>query len=593
MKKIVSVLLILALVFSLCACGGGLSKEGIQDAEKAGYKAGRMLTYKSYQDIQDVVVLYPKDEKTFTEALDASIEGLTYINKENDYSTVKGIVFEKYGSSFNAEDDFNIIYLIDADTEGDDFVKYSYETSTTTASTLASLSGGSIKVNEGTYILNKDKGVLGGVKWFLAQKSVEFDKWKTENADKLSAALDAEKSAKGDMDDKTWKASTAYHGLKDENSIYEKYASYTEMEAFLKTLVKELEKTDEAKYDAVYNKLLKQNQYETALGTMLASKAKYEKEIAKLKPAADTALAAHSATIESLKKSAGDNYKDTDDYLKIKASSTDIAKYEDQIAAIAVLDKGIEILDRMNATDSEIEMNYLDQLGDAENTYATTYYKARMEYINDVIALEKYESEHSADITAYEKGVADIKAKYKDKKGSYKDDVDYMKLEVKYKDVIDKVAKLKEEVKKSKDVCDEATKTVKEKRKTIEADIAKSGDIEKLNAFLKKANKEIVAIEKEIGEDSEVIGEIGGFYVVQMKKSVISSCDNGKKVQASTSSSSGGSYSGGSSSSYGKCKWADGCSKTATHGNFCKSHWDYLYGAYKDLGGSKSNPYDY
>ena len=44
---------------------------------------------------------------------------------------------------------------------------------------------------------------------------------------------------------------------------------------------------------------------------------------------------------------------------------------EDQIAAIAVLDKGIEILDRMNATDSEIEMNYLDQLGDAENTYAT------------------------------------------------------------------------------------------------------------------------------------------------------------------------------------------------------------------------------
>ena len=70
------------------------------------------------------------------------------------------------------------------------------------------------------------------------------------------------------------------------------------------------------------------------------------------------------------------------------------------------------------------------------------------------------------------------------------------------------------------------------------------------------------------------------------KSSSTSSKKSSYSSNKSNNSSNSSTISAGGS---GKCKYKQNgkfvCTKSATEGNFCKEHWDYLYGTYKSFGG--------
>lgn len=79
--------------------------------------------------------------------------------------------------------------------------------------------------------------------------------------------------------------------------------------------------------------------------------------------------------------------------------------------------------------------------------------------------------------------------------------------------------------------------------------------------------------------------------VVAIIVTLFAGCVSGSGSSSSTVSSKSTSSSSSSSSAggAGKCKYKVGgtyvCSKTATNGNYCKEHYNYLMNAYNSLTG--------
>lgn len=546
MKKIIASIMILALVFSMTACGKGLSSEEIAKAEELGKMAGGQR-YESYEHVEDIIVAFPADGKSTVDILASNAGDLEYFTSDKEMKKIRGIVFEDTDTPTEGINTFEEIYLCtyNDDVSGEDGspVKATYGDSRTVTSSSngeSTLKYGNVVYNGETYEFDESKGIIKGIKWFIAEDSVKFDKWVAENKAKVDAALAKEKTAKGDMSDKEWILTTDYFKLQLADPIYAQYCLSSGLHEYLGTLVSKLEDADEEKYDKIYNKMLKQNNYENAVGLILVEKAKYENNLSALETAAKADFEKYASQIETLKKDNKD-YKDTDDYLRIKAASTPIAKYEDTVAAIELLDNSIDLLNELKDVNDLTIYGYKEKLGEEENTFAQKYYQARMTYINNVIALEKFEAANKAALDTYNTQTKAIKEKYDGKK-EYKDDVNYMKLQVENKDMLEQHDKLKKAVETSKEECDTLKANIKTKRAENKSAIARAKDEALLVPYLEELNKKIAEMNtEEAGDKTKVLGKIDGFYIVKISSDIVSLVDDSRDVIVHSSSGSGSS----------------------------------------------------
>lgn len=542
MKKAITWLLSLALGLSLTACGGGiLTEEQIAEAEKWGMLAGDG-SYESYDHIEGVLAVVPTGDKTFAEALEDAVGDLEYYSAKDTAPCLKAILFENDGSGI--ADRVQIVGKksdgskdSDSQSEGgsDEGAVLRYKFSGgSDASPDESFSQGSIEYN-GTTIALEDKGSFSdNVKWLLAAKSLEMDNWAAGQGQALTDALAVEK-AKKDTVKGEWTESAEYFALCRSNAVYKQYREKQGLVEYLENLTAALEKASEGEYSDIYEKALRNNEFQFKLAALMDQKAAVDAGTPALEANAKPILDNLSADIAALEKKSK-NYKDSEAYLRIKAQNPAVAAYEDNLSASSRLNKKIEILKKAYETEDRDLRSILLDSSEKEAEYSLNYEQARMAYIQAVLALESYKAANQAELKAYNDTLDAVKKKNGGK--GYEADVDYMKNELAHQNLTANLATYESAVKNAEEKADQLKKTMKETRKEIsekeearEKAILREKDDKKIRVFLDELVKGIG--ELNVGDPKEkttVLGEISGFAVVQMSSSAVDSLDSARDI---------------------------------------------------------------
>lgn len=581
MKRFITILLILSLVFSLTACGGKeiLSEEQISFAEECGRLAGTVHTYQKTDTIDDIVVLIPTGEKTVISLIEELCGSLEYYNSDASVKNADAIVIETKGT-IGAEGASNtFVNICGVAAEGDAAGTRKVLVTFNTADGTVAVDAGSdvsvitsVSYNGADYKLDSSKSAPEGVKWLLAQQSLDLDKWKEQQAEALTEALTAYDEAKSSHSG-DWEGSVEFYQFLNSNGVYRVFYEKSEFVDYLTRLSDALEGADEAQQAAIYNEFTREMTYNYSVAQIMKQKAEFAAKSDSLLQAAAEDFSAYESQINELKKD--DGYLDSDEFLKIKARSNPIAVYQDNLAAIDLLDASLKVLEESYNEENANISSLITKFGDVENDYTVAYYQARMNYIRAVVALEDFDSKNAAELDAYNSAIDNVKAKHTD--GSdYKKDVDYMKIELEYKDLLSQRSTLEAAVKELKAAVDEINNEFAEDKEEYENDvketldsIARANDMEKI----KKAARSLVEKLGELNSDpkqseSFILGELEGFAAVKMSSDIISSANSARDVYVPHTSGSG-------SSGGGRTCAKPGCSnKAVTSGDsvYCSTH---------------------
>lgn len=576
MKRFVTAILLLSMVVSLAACGGKelLSEEQIKLAEDCGKLAGTVQKYKSSNTIDDVLVLLTKEDKSVISVFEDLCGSLEYYGVDESAKSADAIVIESHGT-LGAEDANNVYVNICGKQAGKDgelalavleSIALSSEVAQETSEAAFSL--GSVEYNGNDYDIDSGDDAVEGIKWLLAQASLSLDQWKEKQAEPLAEALTAYEETKAQCSGE-WEGSVDFYIFLNSNSVYNELYERTRFIDYLNSLVDSLENIDASKQSETYNELKRKMERDCAVASIMRQKAQLAAKTETLLQAASEDFAAYEGQINELKKN--DNYLDSDEFLKIKARSNPIAEYQDNLAAIELLDSSLKLLEECYDEKNSAISSLMSKFGEKENEYTVAYYQARMSYIRAVVALEDFDSQNADELSEYNSAVDEVKAKHNG--DDYKKDVDYMKNELAHKDMLDKRSTLetsvndrKAEVEKLKDDFGKDKENYEKNVKERLAYDAKSSD----NKKIKEAMNGLIAKLGELNaepkqSESDVLGELDGFVIVKMSADIISKVNSAREIASS----------GSGSSSSGRTCAQPGCNKKAvTSGDsvYCSTH---------------------
>lgn len=596
MKRLTALILAAVMLLSLAACGGGGADSKAQEAdmiaraEELG-KNKSSHEFTSYEHIEQILVVVPKENGGFVDAFEAASDSLEYYSDTSIVNSVEGLVIYCTSSDFSNENKLGSVSYLPVSVQSEDtdeervrfdtlsmFGAAPVEASDTSALTMIEYNGNKLHFSDG-------KTGLDGLKWLLAGCSVDFDNWlaaKGETFADVIAAGDAVKDAAGE--NYAFDADYILYCSKDQQ--YREYEAYRRQLEYLENAVAALEAIDvadmsEDEVNLAYRKAIsaieEENEFANALQSIYNSRATYISQLRELEPTALAELEALSAEIEEIKKdNEGKDYKDDDRYWKIRLANPNIGQYEDILSSIALLEGSI---DTMHALQEETDYSLkrkLEDYSEADMDLYVKYYQSRAAYIAAVMAYEKHLETNAAAIEAFNTAADAIKSKYEG--DGYKSDVDYMKLEIQYGSLIQKTEQLEKAVEEAKTESESIQTQREELKEKYETDVAARNrailcehDQSKLKKYFVSWKEELLPLKNKggAGEKSRIVLEKDGFVVIDLSTSIVESVDSGRKVKVS-SSGGGGGYSGG-----GKTCAEPGCTRSpAASGDsvYCPSH---------------------
>ncbi|MBE6036660.1 MAG: hypothetical protein E7223_03410 [Clostridiales bacterium] len=599
-KRLLAIVLAVAMLFSMAACGSAIDETSMDAYENYAILAAKQDTYKSYEDIDEVLIQTGDALKATLgslpgqmEALDLSKVGalvLVYTSSHQRYFLIDAAAaesiytYEKSDSDQGGDDGDSALGGSGKQVVNNALVIYKGGTNYATAAANQDPKS----ELKSTYSVNMDTTATD-LRWDLAQKQLDYENYlKKPNTEKNLAeykdAMAEIQKKENYFHDEDWlrlcaKNSTVKQCHTYEREIYRLSGWLSIRESY----EKDTSADKDTKFANALLAFMKDWKEETDL---LNKKLSLQNYLLKMEQYETDGAAAESGVadrIAALQKEHGDAYILTTDYYYLRQLALEAAAANKKSGAYTNYESAryyalrqrllIEQTEKVKTMDDETEVTYSNYSFNEMQDYRADFRGYAISYAEKQRAYEKFLETNKADIDIYNAEAEKIKAKYKDT--SYENDLEYMKLQLRYKDLLEDVADYAEDLEELQKKIDQRTEDNKKNIAGYEEKLKNAlhakkvgRDKEKINAVLAPLAQNMKAAELKVGNrdkyDPFMLDKNREGWVVSSPEYAEDLMDH---VTVQKSSSGGGSS--------GKTCAMAGCTKKAvTSGDsvYCSTH---------------------